>query len=307
MLERMRNRFKFQLEQLIMRGAHFRLLVIAALIGLVAVVAGTLVLEIEGGFDDPADAVWWAFLRLTDPGYLGDDEGLVRRVISTVVTILGYVLFMGALIAIMTQWLNQIIEKLGRGFTPIVKNDHILILGWTNRTAGIVRELLISEGRVKRFLRRHGAHRLHVVVLAEEAGTELVQELRERLGDLWNSRQITLRSGTPLRIEHLRRVDYTHAAAILIPGEDFAEGGTEAVDARTTKTLLSMSHYGIVGQMATFSQLQERVAGRGEIALGVKIHTEQTESGGGVWLNPGKEQIWNLADEDQLVVLSTYE
>lgn len=52
MLWRLKNRFKFTIERMIMRGAHFRLLVIAALIGLVAVVAGALVLEIEGGFGD---------------------------------------------------------------------------------------------------------------------------------------------------------------------------------------------------------------------------------------------------------------
>ena len=249
MLGRMRNRFKFHLEQLIMRGAQYRLLVIAAAIGLVSLVAGVLVMEIAGGFDEPGAAIWWAFLRLTDPGYLGDDEGVARRMISTVVTVAGYVFFMGALIAILTQWLNQTMAKLERGLTPIVQNDHLLILGWTNRTASIVRELLLSEGRVKRFLRRRGARRLRVVILAEEAGVELVQELRERLGDLWEGRQIVLRSGTPLRIEHLRRVDYTHAAAILIPGADFSESGTEAVDAQTIKTLLSMSHYSRVDEV----------------------------------------------------------
>ena len=243
MLERMKNRIRFALERMIMRGAHFRLLVIAALIGLVSVVAGTLALEIEGGFGGAEEAIWWAFLRMTDSGYLGDDEGLARRMISTAVTVAGTVLFMGALIAIMTQWLNQKIEDLGRGYAPIVENDHVLILGWTNRTAAIVRELLVSQGRVKRFLRRHGARRLRVVILAEQSGAQLTQELRERLGALWRPRQIILRWGTPLRIEHLRRVDYTHAAAILIPGADFAEGGIEAVDAQTIKTLLSMSRY----------------------------------------------------------------
>ena len=249
MLERMRDRLKFHLEQLVMRGAQYRLLVIAAAIGLVSVAAGTLVMEIAGGFDEPGEAIWWAFLRLTDPGYLGDDEGVVRRTISTAVTVAGYVLFMGALIAILTQWLNQTMAKLERGLTPIVQNDHLLILGWTNRTASIVRELLLSQGRVQRFLRRRGARRLRVVILAEEAGVELVQELRERLGELWEPRQIVLRSGTPLRIEHLRRVDYTHAAAILIPGADFSESGTEAVDAQTIKTLLSMSHYSRVDEL----------------------------------------------------------
>jgi hypothetical protein len=76
---------------------------------------------------------------------LGDDEGLSRRLISTVLTILGYVLFMGSLIAIMTQWLNQKIRNFERGLTPIVRRNHILILGWTNRTLAIVDELMRAK------------------------------------------------------------------------------------------------------------------------------------------------------------------
>ena len=97
-------------------------------------------------FDSNKTAIWWAFLRLTDPGYLGDDEGLARRIISTVLTVLGYVLFMGSLIAILTQWLNQKIRNFESGLTPIVRRNHILILGWTNRTPAIVAELMRSEG-----------------------------------------------------------------------------------------------------------------------------------------------------------------
>src|SRR5690606_26786432 len=103
----------------------------------------------EGSF---ADAVWWAFLRLTDPGYLGDDTGTLVRTVSTVVTVLGYVLFLGALVAIMTQWLNERMRELEAGLTPIAQRDHVLIVGWTNRTATIVRELVMSSERVRRFL-----------------------------------------------------------------------------------------------------------------------------------------------------------
>src|SRR5690606_7794786 len=96
----------------------------------VAVVAGVLVAIVEAETSLP-DAIWWAFLRLTDPGYLGDDAGAFRRTVSTFVTVAGYVLFMGSLIAIMTQWLRQRMLQLERGLTPIAMRDHILLLGWT--------------------------------------------------------------------------------------------------------------------------------------------------------------------------------
>ncbi|MYE87854.1 ion channel DMI1, partial [Candidatus Poribacteria bacterium] len=241
MLDRLKNRLKFQIEQLLLRGAHSRLLFIASLVGLVAVGGGLLVQATDAPFDGNETAIWWAFLRLTDPGYLGDDEGAARRVISTVLTVLGYILFMGSLIAIMTQWLNQKIRNFESGLTPIVRRNHILILGWTNRTPAIVEELMRSEERVRRFLERLGARGLHVVILSEDVSLERTMELRSALGSLWDARKITFRSGIPLRMEHLERVDFRNASAIILPGADFAYGGANESDTLILKTVLSIA------------------------------------------------------------------
>ena len=241
---RIKNYLKFRVERLLLLGVHFHLLVIASVIGLVAIGGGLLVQETDAPFDDHETAIWWAFLRLTDPGYLGDDEGLARRVISTVVTVLGYVLFMGSLIAIMTQWLNQTIRNFERGLTPIVRRNHILILGWTNRTSEIVSELIRAEERVRRFLQLLGARGLHVVILSEDVSLERTMELRRALGSLWNPKKITFRSGIPLRIEHLERVDFKNASAIILPGADFAYGSADESDMRIIKTLMSISNQG---------------------------------------------------------------
>ena len=206
MVHRAKNLVKFRLEGLLLRGTGFRLILIAASIGVISVLAGTVVLFTEGGFDSPFQAFWWAFLRLSDPGYLGDDVGTVRRVVSTVLTVLGYVIFMGALVAIMIQWLNDTLRRLEAGYTPIASDDHVLVVGYTSRTTTILAEMLESEGRVQRFLRRHDAAKLRLVLLDDEVSAERRYELAERLGDLYDDRQIILRSGTPLRIEHLLRV-----------------------------------------------------------------------------------------------------
>ena len=242
MIDRLKNRLKFQIEQLLLRGAHARLLFIASLVGLVAIVGGLLVQATDTPFDGANTAIWWAFLRLTDPGYLGDDEGLSRRMISTVLTVLGYVLFMGSLIAILTQWLNQKIRNFESGLTPIVRRNHILVLGWTNRTPAIVEELMYSEERVRRFLELLGARGLHVVILSEDVSLERTMELRSALGPLWDARKITFRSGIPLRMEHLERVDFRNASVIILPGADFAYGSADESDTLIVKTVLSIAN-----------------------------------------------------------------
>jgi ion channel POLLUX/CASTOR len=244
MPQRIPNQLKFRLERLTLRGPQYRLLIIAALIGLLSLAGGSIIhvfdANFEGGF---ADAVWWSFLRLSDPGYLGDDTGTIERTVSTVLTVLGYVVFLGALVAIMTQWLNARMRDLEAGLTPIGQRDHMLVVGWTNRTPTIVRELVMSSGRVRRFLRGRGARNLRIAILADEVTTELSVELRDRLGSLWNERQIILRTGSPLRLEHLRRVAFMHASAVIMPAADFAPGGPDQADSRAIKTLLSMTNH----------------------------------------------------------------
>ena len=234
--------FKFYLEKMLLRGAHYQLLIIACIIVLISFSAGILGLLFTNEFNNLTYSTWWAFLHLSDPGYLGDDQGLVLRAIATVVTILGYVVFMGALIAILTQWLNQTLKHLEMGLTSIHKKDHILVLGWTNRTLSIVREMLVSEGRVGRFLKRIGARRLHIVILTEEVNVRLAHELQAGLGGLYHESRITLRSGSHLRLEHLQRVDFMNAAVILLPGTDFRSDGSDTVDTRAIMTLITMSN-----------------------------------------------------------------
>lgn len=237
---RLKNRIKFEVERFILYRALHQLLLIAVVIALIALIGGIAVYFLTDDFGRLPEAIWWAFLRLTDPGYIGDDAGGIRRTISTIVSVLGYVLFLGALVAVMTQGLNQAIRRLQYGLTPIAQNDHILILGWSNRTPIIVQQFLLSESRVASFLKRRGVSDLKIVILAEEVTPEMIGDIRALLGSYWKARKITLRSGTPLRLDHLERVDFRHASVIILPSGEFGEDALEYPDGRTIKTLLSM-------------------------------------------------------------------
>ena len=240
MLSRIKHWLTFRLERMVMHGPLARFAIILGLVVAVAVVAGLLVRAVAPGFESTGEAIWWAFLRLTDPGYLGDDVGVARASVSTAVTVLGYILFMGALIAILVQWLDRTLNRLERGLTPVALNAHVVLLGWTSRTPSVLEEILASEGRIERFLRSRGARRLRVAVLAESAGADLVHELRQQLRERWSARRIILRSGSPLEIEALARIDFAHAAAVVIPAADTTATSALDADARSVKTLMMM-------------------------------------------------------------------
>ncbi|MCC5878416.1 MAG: hypothetical protein JJU03_00765, partial [Idiomarina sp.] len=92
---RMIDHVKFYLERQLAKGAFYQLLVAWFMVVIISVVGGVLITAFHGPEEVYSENIWWAFLRLTDPGYLGDDEGAFKRVISTVLTVLGYVIFMG--------------------------------------------------------------------------------------------------------------------------------------------------------------------------------------------------------------------
>ncbi|MCA9658174.1 MAG: hypothetical protein KC486_07510 [Myxococcales bacterium] len=236
----------YALERYLVRGTRYHLLAVAAAIGLIAVSGGVILWLFDGG--GLGESIWWAFLRLTDPGYLGDDEGLLRRTVSTAVTVLGYVLFMGSLVAILTQWLNATMRRLESGITPIHRRNHLLLLGWTPRTASVVKDLLSSQGRLRRFLALRRLRRLHLVILAPSVDLALVEGLRAALGRLWRPNQITLRSGEPLRSDHLERVDFARASTIVLMADERSDLGVRDADIQTIKTLLSIGKHPLLAR-----------------------------------------------------------
>jgi len=232
------DRVKFFLERQFVRGAFQQLIIVGAFIGLISLTGGVLLrLTEREGF---GEAVWWAFLRLTDPGYLGDDEGTWRRVVSTWLTVSGYVVFLGALVAIMTRWLIAAMTRLERGLTPVSLRGHIVVLGWNSRSAPLIRELASARTRLRRFLRRHHVRRLRLVILAEEVSAGLIQRFQQESGLGRRARQVIFRSGTPLQPEALERVACLRAATIIIPADTRDPDSLVTADMETIKALLSI-------------------------------------------------------------------
>lgn len=165
---RIKENLKFFLERQFVKGAHYQLLFVALLIGLISLIGALLVMPAGEPDRSMAEELWWAFLRLTDPGYLGDDSGIWRRLISTILTILGYVVFLGSVVAIITTWLNKKIKNLEQDLTPVTAKNHILILGWNSKTIYTAGEISQSVGRLRRFLKFYGARRLNLIILAED-------------------------------------------------------------------------------------------------------------------------------------------
>lgn len=239
------QRLRYLIEVFLSRGAAAQLALVATLILLISLVFGALEHSVtDGESRSLGESIWWAFLRLTDPGYLGDDSGVARRSISTALTVLGYVLFMGSLVAILTQWLNRTIQNLEAGYTPIIRDHHILVAGSTEKAELVVQSVFESYGRARRFLVRRGkGKQLHVVLLSDQAGAELRLRLRNALGSKWHSQHFTMRKGVPWDNDDLSRVDFSRASVVILPAKAASLAQSTDADNETIKTLLSASHF----------------------------------------------------------------
>ena len=239
-LSSIRRRLIFYVERQFIKGPQYQLLFVGLFIGLISLLGGILLWPVAESDESFGDAVWWAFLRLSDPGYLGDDEGVWRRILSTFFTVAGYVIFLGSLVAIITSWLNRKLRLLEQGLSPVSLKNHIVILGWTNRTLPIAAELFLSEGRVSRFLLSRGSRRLRLVILAEEVGPEFVQQIKDHPFLQKEVGDIILRSGQSIDYEHLLRVNAREASAIVIPADMDVSQELLSPDVRTIKALLTL-------------------------------------------------------------------
>ncbi len=241
MYAKFKNSIVFRLEQFMMHGTLARFAFALILLVLLALIASILIRLLVPGFESLGDVLWWTVEHLVVPEYTDSDESVVIRVIATALIILGSMLFSGAVIAILVEWVDAATTRMEQGLTPVALESHIVLLGLTSRTPTMLKEIMVSQRRVERYLRQRGVRRLHVALLAERVNATLVRELCLQLGKHWSSRQIILRSGSCLSLDDLQRVDFLHAGIIIIPAADISEAGNIDADSRTVKTLMTLS------------------------------------------------------------------
>lgn len=233
------DRIKFYLERQLAKGALYQLFVAWLIVLLLSLVGGILVSVLHGPEESVSDNIWWAFLRLSDPGYLGDDIGVWRRLISTVLTVLGYVLFMGTIVAIMTQWLFRKMRLLEQGLTPVALRNHFAVLGWSSRTLPIVEDILSRGALMDLTTGKRYSSRL--AVLADDISAGVSAEFFANPYLNRHRRQVVLRSGSVLNPEHIHRVAAADARVVIIPARRESSDTIPTSDAESLKVLLSLS------------------------------------------------------------------
>ncbi len=178
--------------------------------------------------------IWIAFLEMTDPGSMTQDIDSHPwvKVFAVLAGMTGLVL-LSALIAVITNALDQRLSQLRKGHSRVVLDDHTLILGWNDRVVDVLRELILAN---------ESEPSAAVVILADRPKEEMDDQLALLIPDRRTTKIVT-RSGVESSLTNLN-VASTETCRSVIALASCASGASledmQRSDMKVVKTVLGV-------------------------------------------------------------------
>ncbi|MGA5167450.1 MULTISPECIES: CASTOR/POLLUX-related putative ion channel [Streptomyces] len=160
---------------------------------------------------------------------LGGEVGPPLYVLMSVLLALVALLFVSALVSLITTGLNERLMALRLGRSVVLEKRHTVLLGWSDQVFPVLTELVAANAN------QRGAA---VAVLADRDKVEMETEISGHVGDTGNTRVIC-RSGPTTDPAILARVNPEEARAVLV-----LPAGGPGGDAQVVKTLLALDAAG---------------------------------------------------------------
>lgn len=185
-----------------------------------------------GQAPDFLEQMWWALTRVADAGTMGDDTGTAVRTVAIFSTLSG-VLVVALLIGLVSSTIGEKLDDLRKGKSPVIDENHTLILGWGEKVFAILRELREANSNQAN---------ASIVILSTADKEEVETTVRERMGDMLTTR-VVVRQGSPHSPIDLRKVGAGRARSIIILAADARSAGgapPEDADLSAIKTLLAL-------------------------------------------------------------------
>jgi voltage-gated potassium channel Kch len=120
---------------------------------------------------------------------------------------LGGIFVVSTLIGVLSNGIEDQMERLRKGRSRVLENDHTVILGWSPHVFTIISELVLANEN-----RRSGAV---IAILADQDKVEMEDAIRDRIPDTKNTRVIC-RSGSPIDPSDIELVNPHRARSIIV-------------------------------------------------------------------------------------------
>lgn len=215
----LRHRMRYRFDNLLARGTTAALLWLGA-VTIGAVLLSSLLLTVFGvtlaGSNERSwlEDFWQSLLRTLDSGTMASDVGWGRRLLALAVTVFG-LLVAGTLIGIIASGVEGSIERMRRGRSVVIENDHIVVLGTSERLPVLVQQLTMAN-------EQHGGRT--IVILADQDPAEMHDAVEGAVADRRGSR-IVYRNGDPTRRSDLELVRLAAARTVIVLAGDDGDAG----------------------------------------------------------------------------------
>ncbi len=236
-----RRQLRYRFDNLMSRGVLAQILLLAIItMLLVLITAGAIfVFDVVPRDGDDTDSfgvvVWKALMHSMDAGTLGGDSTSSWTFLSIMLFVtLGGIFVLSALIGVLNNGFGQLLERLRRGRSVVLENNHTIILGWTPKIHTLLSELVEANRNVRNAC---------VVVLANRDKVDMDSEANETTGK--TRLRVVTRTGNPMSTDDLELVSLkTSRAVIVLAPEVTADGSPMAAhesDTVVIKTLLALA------------------------------------------------------------------
>ena len=225
-----RQKLQYRFDNLMSRGTPAMVGMLFLLSLIIVVIAGA-VISITGFSQDGerlpfAEATWESLMRTLDSGTMGSDMGTGYRVVMLFVT-LGGIFIVSALIGVLSNGLEAQMDRLRKGRSQVLENNHTLILGWSAQIFTVLSELMIAN---------ENQSNARIVVLANKDKVEMEDEIKERV-EVKGKTRVICRNGSPIDPNEIEIASpHTAKSIIVLPPEN------KDPDTDVIKTVLAITN-----------------------------------------------------------------
>ncbi|MCI0554502.1 MAG: hypothetical protein L0287_26435, partial [Anaerolineae bacterium] len=224
-------KFQYRFDNLMSRGTPAMVGMLFLLSLVIVFIAGGIIalagFAQEGGTALPfGEAAWESLMRTLDSGTMGGDTGTGFRVVMLFVT-LGGIFIVSALIGVLSNGLEAQMERLRKGRSQVLENNHTLVLGWSTQIFTVLNELMVAN---------ENQSSARIVILADKDKVEMEDEIRERI-EIRGKTRIICRNGSPIDPNDLEIASPHHAKSIIVLPPENEDPDTDVI-----KTVLAITN-----------------------------------------------------------------
>jgi ion channel POLLUX/CASTOR len=225
-----RQKLQYRFDNLMSRGTPAMVGMLFLLSLVIVVIAGAII-SITGFSQDGerlpfGEAAWESLMRTLDSGTMGGDIGTGYRAVMLFVT-LGGIFIVSALIGVLSNGLEAQMDRLRKGRSQVLENNHTLILGWSAQIFNVLNELMIAN---------ENQSNARIVVLADKDKVDMEDEIKERL-EMKGKTRVICRNGSPIDPNDIEIASPHSAKSIIVLPPETNDPDTDVI-----KTVLAITN-----------------------------------------------------------------